>query len=320
MIKILLDKYTVENFQQKDLKTIFKIRQEISRQDGIDPQSTLETTPSRKNFEKSLEAKNTNPLKDIFVIKKDGEAVGYCQAGYWSEEGDIKVYIHHIFLLKKHRLPKLLQGVLSFIEDHLKSISTQHVSKNKYFATNTSESENEKLSLLQINGYKNVWQMVEMKFNNFTKLPELTIPESFKLKPVIKSDYKDIYLANKEVYSGKWGSKPVSDDEFNQFLEDFDTLNTVWTVAWRGSEVAGFVISIIKNDYTVIDEVSVRKQFRKQGLGKYLLVENIKQAHKKGAKTIRLHTDLKDQGNGLTLYNKLGFTSIKEHFRLRKPF
>lgn len=320
MNKTLTNNFTVSNFKASNIEEIFLVRKLIAKQDKIKQCSTLEKIPTKKSVFESLKKNNSNPYKNVFVIKYNNKIVGYCQTGYWSEEGDIKLYIHHIFLLAQYRSKRLFQKLLDFNENHIRTIAVKHNSKNKFFGANASQSEKQKLLALKYNDYKIVWQMLEMELNQFDQLPILIIPKSFKIRPVVKDNFKAIYLANKKVYSGKWAAKPASDEEFAEFVNDYDNKNTAWTVAWNGSQVAGFVISNLRSEHLIIDEFSVLEEFRRQGLGKYLLVENIKQSQKKGIKKVVLHTDSKNQGNALSVYNKLGFTATKEHFRLRKPF
>jgi ribosomal protein S18 acetylase RimI-like enzyme len=67
-----------------------------------------------------------------------------------------------------------------------------------------------------------------------------------------------------------------------------------------------------------VTQVAVLPDFRRQGLGRSLMAENLKALHGRGLDIVRLHTDADGKMGGRQLYDNLGFSALKEHYRFRK--
>ena len=307
------------NFNPKDLNALYEVRLLTAKANGADELSTLETIPSFEQFNKNLSNNHCVPEKDIIVVESEEKIIGYGTVGWWEEAAGTYLYLHQGFVLPEWRHKGIGNNLLKKLQERIKEIAKDHPTKSKAVCgANASSSEKETLQLLEKDGYKIVWSQVEMEFTDFNKLTDLEVPLGFEIKPVAPENYREVYEVNKKVYAGTWGDVPVSDEDYQEFLED-NPDPSLWTVAWLGNQIAGFVLSFIAKGIGVVNEVSVLPEFRRKGLARALLINNLRLLQTKGIKVVRLHTDAEGKAGARQLYESLGFKPLKVSYRLRKP-
>ena len=144
-------------------------------------------------------------------------------------------------------------------------------------------------------------------------------PEGFELRPVASElEQRQVYDANKRVYAGQFGNSQPSEADYLEFLED-NPDPSLWKVLWHDDKVAGFVLSRMRPNGAEVMEVSVMPEFRRRGLGSYLMIESLLELRDRGVDEVRLHTGTEGKMGGRQLYESLGFEALKEHYRYRKP-
>ena len=299
-----------------DHKVMHTIRKVAAIQDQVDPTSTCENIPTLKNIQESTEH---NPNNRFLFITAGGEVIGYAQMGWWAEADGTWVYLHNEWVLPIYRTPKILSLFLNAIQQHLMDLATLHGhTATAVFATNTSETEAYKSDMLLFHNYKLVWTMVEMEFTEFASLKLPADPVGIAVQPPNKKQYHDIWSANNNIYKGTWGSIPVNEADFGDFVARSLRNPELCVVAMHGNQLAGFVLSFIQNGVGVIDEVTTVSNYQKRGIGGALLTQSLLKMHKQGIKTARLHTDAANGAGGRSLYEKIGFQPVKLHHRYRK--
>ncbi|MFI0817935.1 GNAT family N-acetyltransferase [Streptomyces sp. NPDC021098] len=97
---------------------------------------------------------------------------------------------------------------------------------------------------------------------------------------------------------------------------------TCWRAAWDGEHMAAVALcSIRRHDPTVgeVEELSVRAESRRLGLGRALLLDGLRCLRKHGAQTARLYTGTANPHRSYDLYESVGFQRQNEYVRYRKP-
>jgi mycothiol synthase len=301
------------HYQPSDLEQLSSLLSAAAEADEIDPRSTLESLVSPKDL-KGLE---------ILVAqdKKTGEVMGYGTVRWWEEDDGTYVYLHRGTIHPAHRRQGIGSALIARLQAKARQISVGHPKDApKVFAANASATEVGANELFASMGYKRVWSQVEMGLTSLGHLSRLKTPPGYELKDVKNVEEKRaVYDANKEVYAGMFGSSRVSEADFEEFLEDSPG-TSLWNVLWHDDIIAGFVLSRVRGDRAEIMEVTVVPQFRRQGLGSYLMVEALLALRARGLYEVRLHTDAEGKMGGRQLYESLGFIPLKEHYRYRKSF
>lgn len=313
---------SIRPYTPNEIQAVHQLVDVAARHDGVDPISTLESLPTLDEFAQSLEARNTNPETDIFVAVDETtkNIVGYGKVGWWQEEDGTFVYVHQGQVDPAHRGKGIGTKLLQTLQDRIKVIAKEHPDgAPKTFATNASETEEANLKLLEQQGYRKVWSQVEMEFTDFASIESIEKPEGFEFRSAVTLEEKrKVYEANVAAYSGRPGAIEASDEDFEEFLED-NPDTSLWKIAWDGDKVAGFVLSRVDTDKGEITEVVTIPDYRRRGLGKWLMAENLRDLHARGIEIIRLHTNAEGAQGGRQLYEGMGFAALKESHRLRKP-
>jgi mycothiol synthase len=313
---------SIRPFSPDDIPSLHRVVMRSAEQDRVDPISTLESIPTLEQLVESLDSNNADPNSDVFVAVDDKtkDIVGYGKIGWWQEEDGTFVYIHQGNIDPEHRGNGVGQELLNTLQTRIRDVASSHPEdKPKVFGANASESEEASIKLLEKDGYKKVWSQVEMEFTDFDSLIAVEEPEGFDFRPPETLEEKrKVYELNVRVYEGTPGSLPASEDGFKEYLEDHADLS-LWNVAWDGDNVAGFVLSRSYDDKGEVSEVATAPEYRRRGLGKWLMAENIKALHERGNDIVRLHTNSDGAQGGRQLYESMGFSALKESHRFRKP-
>ena len=145
-----------------------------------------------------------------------------------------------------------------------------------------------------------------------------------KITKAKKNDFKE-YLGLKEKslkeYSKITQQKiPINHKEIKkEFKEFFNSPKRFLLFAKDGNTIVGFLIGTLityifrKTGY--IDDIFVKREFRKKGIASLLIKNFIQITEKKGARKFRLGVNPKNK-NAIKLYKKLGFKIT--HYELEK--
>lgn len=228
---------------------------------------------------------------------------------WWTEEDGTHVYIHEETDPEK----------INSSEEEIMKLATSHGStENAVIGTSADSDNHVHRDHLIANGYSVVFHKVVMTRPAESESIQALLPQGLDIRDVTPHHHRIVYDANKSIYAGQWGNSLPSNDDFREFIEESaDT--TLWTVAWDGDSIAGFVLSSIDGETGDLNEVTVMSNYRRKGLAQYLLKKNFEELQKRGVTMIRLHTDARGSMGGRQLYEKVGFKAIKELYRLRKP-
>jgi mycothiol synthase len=302
---------------EQDYQAMIAVREESKEYDKVDPLSTLEGIPTVVELKEELHIESVDQYKDVLIAEVNGKVIGYNHIRWWREEDGTCCYLHLGYLVPQWRRKGIGSTMLHRSEKRIREIAKNQSRCNKgVFGSNASSKEFEKSALLLLEGYKPVWTLAEFEFTDFLHLPNVLLPEGFFIKPVVQEHLHMIYLANHEVYIGNWGNTTPSEEGFREFISNTDP--TLWQVAWDKHEIAGFVLSEIRNGVGVVTEVSVREPWRRKKLAYSLLTKNLKELHKRGVSVVRLHTDAEGRSGARSLYEKIGFVHLKDFVRYRK--
>ena len=116
-----------------------------------------------------------------------------------------------------------------------------------------------------------------------------------------------------------WGYRVVSPDEIAGRLADPDVDPRLWRVAWDDDAVAGIVRPVIYPEENGrfgwrrvwIDRLSVRRPWRRRGLGRALLVAGLAAGLERGMTLAALNVDGDNTTGALGMYERLGF--VRDH-------
>jgi len=149
------------------------------------------------------------------------------------------------------------------------------------------------------------------------------LPEGLQIMPIdMERELKAAILSMEEAFEDHWGHVPQPEEEmleqWEHYLEnnpDFDP--TLWFLAKEGDQIAGVCRCSGKTaedpDMGWVNQLCVRKPWRRQGLGMALLLEAFNEFFRRGKQRAALAVDASSLTNATRLYEKAGMHVTRQY-------
>jgi len=196
----------------------------------------------------------------------------------------------------------------------------------KWLQTRINSTLINQINLLETNGYSIHRQTITMSRPTYLELSEVPSPEGLIIRIPEPNEYRRVLRANDEASCDLWGYSPKTEEQFQNWEQDYLFQPECWKVAWDKDQVAGMVLGYIDEDenkafarkrgYT--EEIAVRQQWRRKGIARWLLTESIKMFRKKGMDETALSVDSLNQSGAYEFYKKIGYVPICEYRYYRR--
>ncbi|MER7195497.1 GNAT family N-acetyltransferase [Streptomyces flaveolus] len=295
------------------------VRLGCAERDRVDAHSVVEGLPTAAEIAEAS-AKLEEPSKNQILVVHDGSVVGYLTIRWWQERDDTWLYLHRGYLLPEHRRLGIGSAMLGWAEERIRQLVEQHgTARTAVIGANAMASEQDATSLLLAAGYRRVFSLVELELGDLQQLPEWgsELPAGMRTGPIGTSHYRaawrtvvDSYATNS--LTPKWA--------FQDFVDTADP--ACWRAAWHGEDMVGVALCAIRRyDHTMgeVEELSVRADHRRLGIGRALLLDGLRSLREQGATTARLFTGTANPHRSYDLYESVGFRRQNEYVRYRKP-
>jgi mycothiol synthase len=171
-------------------------------------------------------------------------------------------------------------------------------------------SEREKLQELERRGYVLVRRSRRMEIELGGDIPWPKWPEGIEIRSLRPGEERAVYEAQQETFRDTWEPIEESFEEWSHFLLQpprFDP--ELWFVATSGDAIAGFAIC---HPYPSTPELGwiallgVRREWRKRGLGRALLLHAFRAFESRGCARVGLGVDSESPTGAHTLYERVG--------------
>ncbi|MGI6740356.1 MAG: GNAT family N-acetyltransferase [Brevefilum sp.] len=180
-------------------------------------------------------------------------------------------------------------------------------------------------------GYKPVRNYYRMVIELDREPEQPAVINGIQIVPIhIESELEKALIAGQDGFRDHWGFVEHPTDklmeQWEHYIEtskDFDP--SLWFLAKDGDQIAGICRNHGKMtedpDMGWVSELSVRKLWRKQGLGKALLLTSFNEFYRRGKKRVGLGVDATSLTNATRLYESVGMhiseSSINYEYELR---
>jgi mycothiol synthase len=331
MNKLPLPNFRFRTFQgELDYPIISAIINGCKEADGMNHSTTLEDV--RTNYAHLV---NSDPGSDMLFAEVDGLSVGYTRVEWQMDSDGNWLGFSVGYVLPEYRRRGLGRNLLDFVEMRLREISSQQIATGqlsptapRFFENSTSEKEHAKEALLQHAGYQAIRYFYEMVRPDLKNIPDLPLPASLEVRPVLPEHYRLIFDAANEAFRDHWSYIPESEENYKRMLADPNFDPSLWRVAWAGDQIAGMVLSFInkaenseynrERGYT--ENICVLRPWRKQGLAKALIALSLKAIKERGMDHAALGVDAENTSGATHLYEKMGYRVVERGTIYRKPF
>lgn len=162
--------------------------------------------------------------------------------------------------------------------------------------------------LLEQEGYKLVrrhWRM-EIEMDEVPQEPEW--PEGITTRTFVPGqDERAVFEMIDEAFRDHWGHMPGSYERWEHWTvkrEDFDP--TLWFLVCDGNELAGGALCKYQFDLGWVDDLGVRRPWRRKGLGLALLRQSFGEFYRRGIRKVGLGVDSQNLTGATRLYERAG--------------
>lgn len=132
-------------------------------------------------------------------------------------------------------------------------------------------------------------------------------PPGLDVRPFMRGrDERPAWAALEDAFAEhfRFSAQPFDEWLTLAFTEGADP--GLWFLAWDGDQVAGVAISYIRPYGGYVADLAVRRQWRRRGLGKLLLLTTFNALRERGCSTVSLGVDADNESGAVGLYEGLG--------------
>lgn len=173
--------------------------------------------------------------------------------------------------------------------------------------------------LLTSAGYSQVRRTLTMGIDLANEPTAANWPDGVRCVPFVPDrDERDVYEAVEETFEDVWGRTRNS---FQRFLANRPNRRAeadLWVIARAGEEIAGLSMGKLLGETGWIDNVGVRRPWRRRGIGLALLRESFRAYHRRGVRDVRLKVDATSLTSATRLYERAGMSVIGEDILMQK--
>ncbi|MBI5348403.1 MAG: GNAT family N-acetyltransferase [Chloroflexi bacterium] len=323
-----LGSLTFRNFVNDDdyAKTL-EVVKAANIADDIEEQPTLD---DQIHWIKHLP--NFDLQRDMLIVESDGTMVGYALV-WWraSDEGEW-VHLCNTFLLPDYRSEAIQAAVTDWCETRSREKCVAPESAKRFFQAWVADTATYRSRFLQSKGYAVSRNFFLMRYSPLDHELEVSLPDHLEFRAVKPEHIRPIWEARNEAFRDHWGHSAQMETEaaFDSFKNDPSIDLSIWRVIWDTNEnqVAGLSVnSIFKEDNRRygfkrgwVNSLGVRRPWRKQGVGRILLLESLNALRGAGMTESVLGVDAENPTGALNLYKNAGFKVYKRSDVYRKRF
>ena len=261
-----------------------------------------------------------NPQQDTLLAEVDGTLIGYANMEWLEEDSGDCLHLINLHLAAEWRGCGLELAMQHHMERCARVVtSAGPKSAHHWFASKLSDTWQARVEMLHALGYAPVRFYFEMQRSLDDKLPEAVLPTGLALRPPLPEHYRAIWEASEECFRDQRDHVVPSEDNYRAWVTAPNLDPSLWLVAWDGDRVAGAAINVIhQGAWGETDDLFVRRPWRKQGLGRALLVGSLHLFKSRGLTTAGLGVDAENVSGALDLYESIGFRPYQRVVLYRK--
>ena len=181
--------------------------------------------------------------------------------------------------------------------------------------SHAQENEAGNRALLDGHGLEPIRWFFLMRRASLDDIPDAPLPKGLEVRPVTPDQHRAIFDAEVEAFRDHWSSRDKTDEDLERTLKREELDTDLWVVAWDGDEIAGVVQTWVWAEENAaldvargwLEHISVRRPWRRQGLGRAITAEALRRLAAAGLSEARLGVDAENPTGALGLYEGLGF-------------
>jgi ribosomal protein S18 acetylase RimI-like enzyme len=261
---------------------------------------------------------NCDPASDVAIVEASGEPVGYVRTTWEELDDGTRDLVVFSPTRTAHLRQPLFDALLTAQESHLHPLAVGASSARfRAYAPHPGPGEEptDESAWLEDRGYEAVRFGAWLVRPDLENIPDLSLPEGVELRAATPERLRRIFEAHWEAFRGDWDFQELTEEDYQQFVDDPLRDETMWKIAWAGDTVVGQVKSFINDEenaamgyqrgYT--ENISTHAEWRNRGIAGALLAASLGEIKARGMTEAALGVDTSNPGGAFQLYQKLGF-------------
>ena len=173
--------------------------------------------------------------------------------------------------------------------------------------------------LLEREGYEAVRHFLRMAIELGEMPPEPVWPEGVAARPCVAGrDERVVFEVSDEAFRDHWGHVPASFEEWERRKKHLGFDPGLWFLAESAGEAAGAAVCEERPEMGWVDELAVRRAWRRRGLGLALLRHALREFYRRGKRKVALGVDSESLTGATRLYERAGMRADRIHTVYRK--
>jgi mycothiol synthase len=262
-----------------------------------------------------------DPQQDILLVEVDDKLIGYANMEWREQDSGDCLHLIDLYLMAAWRRCGLELAMQRHMECCIRETATAELDGvHHWFASKVPETWQTRVEMLRVLGYAPVRYYFEMQRPLLgCNLPEIVLPTGLAVRPALPEHYRRIWEAGDECFRDQQDYIAPSEESYRTWVASPGLDPSLWLVAWDGDQVAGAAINVIHDGaWGETDDLFVRRPWRKQGLGRALLVGSLHLFKARELTTAGLGVDAENGSGALDLYKSVGFRPYQRLVSYRK--
>ena len=189
------------------------------------------------------------------------------------------------------------------------------------------DTQTKRQAQLEQRGFGVVRYFYRMQRDLSEPIPAVQLPGDLALRAYSPDLSEAVHAAFNEAFRDHWSFDPVSDEEWQMFFVQRSSFRPDLTyLVMDGDEVAGFSINGVSPEQNArrgrsegwIDELAVRRPWRKRGVATALLCASLHAFKAEGLQHAMLGVDTENPSGALRVYERVVFNPIKRFVQFEK--
>jgi mycothiol synthase len=263
-----------------------------------------------------------DPQQDILLVEVDGKLIGYANMEWREEDSGDRLHLIDLYLVAAWRGCGLELAMQRHMECCIREAATAEPKDvHHWFVSKVPETWQTRVEMLRVSGYTPVRYYFDMQRPLLDyNLPEAVFPTGLAVRPALPEHYRAIWEAGQECFRDQHDYVVPIEESYQTWVATPGLDPSLWLVAWDGDQIAGAAINVIlEGAWGETDDLFVRRPWRKQGLGRALLVGSLHLFKARGLTTAGLGVDAENASGALGLYESVGYRPYQRLVSYRKP-
>lgn len=309
--------------QLSDLQAVVDLHNECSRQ--LDAKDEI-TPAEMANFWETPDISLPDDLR--LAQASDGRLLGYVEALTYGNPG-ANPYIH-IRVLPAAAQAGVAAALMDWAVARCEQVLARVPAELRVCISLHQLSTDEAMpAVLAERGFQLVRHSFFMGVDLNQQLSAPQWPQNVELRPFkLESDAEPVYRALVDAFKDHYG---FLEEPFEQgfprwkhaMIEDEEAyIPELWFIAWEGDQVAGIALckELPEDGKKIgwVEDLGVRRAWRKRGLGKALLLQSFQAFQQRGLSSAGLFVDASNLTGALRLYEGAGMRMRRQYDRYEK--